>query len=817
MKSQLPEDWFDNSWQARLDQQLDLLDDFEVLAILAPPGFGKKRTLDRWRRLLTASGKSVCSLDASAPQSHSGFSPYSREAAETFLQANPDGGILIVDNLHHLDDRNLEALVELLSDMPNGFGAILSAVDLDMKWLMPLVAGGQLRILDEALLSLTLTETAERVKRFSGADLQGPALRHLFAITAGWPIAVECAAEHISQATQPLEESLRLLGIWPSIEAWIRDNIWSTLDAMEHSFLLELSVLTESLDDHALIASLTGVEDVSHLIERLTRRTSFFRYDGEGRTALSPIGMAFLVTVAERPAQYRKLHSNAARILISRHHHHAIGHALAAGEMEHAVKLIDEMLAELAASGEGRIAKQWLSQISLDLLRSPSTIYALGMLGDATAVRTCLEAQGIDGPASSGLTDEHLVILAMLATLDDDPDKVASLLQRISGSRPLPALLDTALRNLARWLAQQSGEVELFVSNSLPSDDARRHAGNFGFRCSTGFRDGEALLDLGQATAAIRVLQPMQALAENRLGRDANATLQLTAALAAAHRQSGREEEARQLLTHWGEAELDGINPSALQMGYITAARLAAAENGFSDALRYLTILSDQAQSRGLHKVHAQAQAEAGRIAIMGGRAMLALQAERALRTIIDASAALGPIRQDLTRLSALLGLAQMASWLRQWDNARLWLTEADEIARRRGRAYDRLMIAELLAHCGGAQPASPLERARDLSIDEADAGVLQADMAVLYKSPAAHASIKPKAAPHSAEPGVILTLKEREVLELMARGFTKQRIAEMLTVSGETIKWHQKNIYAKFDVGDRHNVLKSAEALGFL
>ena len=51
------------------------------------------------------------------------------------------------------------------------------------------------------------------------------------------------------------------------------------------------------------------------------------------------------------------------------------------------------------------------------------------------------------------------------------------------------------------------------------------------------------------------------------------------------------------------------------------------------------------------------------------------------------------------------------------------------------------------------------------------------------------------------------LSARETEVMELIARGYTVARIAEMLVVSENTIRTHSKRIYAKLDVHKRQEL----------
>jgi DNA-binding NarL/FixJ family response regulator len=61
------------------------------------------------------------------------------------------------------------------------------------------------------------------------------------------------------------------------------------------------------------------------------------------------------------------------------------------------------------------------------------------------------------------------------------------------------------------------------------------------------------------------------------------------------------------------------------------------------------------------------------------------------------------------------------------------------------------------------------------------------------------------------------LTRRELEVLELVARGETDQRIADRLYLSRRTINCHVANILAKLDVRSRTAAVMTAARIGLL
>jgi len=56
------------------------------------------------------------------------------------------------------------------------------------------------------------------------------------------------------------------------------------------------------------------------------------------------------------------------------------------------------------------------------------------------------------------------------------------------------------------------------------------------------------------------------------------------------------------------------------------------------------------------------------------------------------------------------------------------------------------------------------------------------------------------------------LTVREIEIAELVLHGFKNKQIAEQLFISGETVKWHVKNMYIKLAVGNRTDFIKKVE-----
>ncbi|MEO5737446.1 MAG: LuxR C-terminal-related transcriptional regulator, partial [Variovorax sp.] len=64
---------------------------------------------------------------------------------------------------------------------------------------------------------------------------------------------------------------------------------------------------------------------------------------------------------------------------------------------------------------------------------------------------------------------------------------------------------------------------------------------------------------------------------------------------------------------------------------------------------------------------------------------------------------------------------------------------------------------------------------------------------------------------------GMVLTPKERQVVELLARSLSNKEIGRAMQVGETTIKWHVKNLLAKLDAGTRKEVVARARILGLI
>ena len=61
------------------------------------------------------------------------------------------------------------------------------------------------------------------------------------------------------------------------------------------------------------------------------------------------------------------------------------------------------------------------------------------------------------------------------------------------------------------------------------------------------------------------------------------------------------------------------------------------------------------------------------------------------------------------------------------------------------------------------------------------------------------------------------LTARETQLLRLVNEGLSNQTLADQLSLSLPTVKWHLRNLYGKLGVRNRSAALAKARAYGLL
>lgn len=276
--------------------------------------------------------------------------------------------------------------------------------------------------------------------------------------------------------------------------------------------------------------------------------------------------------------------------------------------------------------------------------------------------------------------------------------------------------------------------------------------------------------------------------------------------------------------------------PEAIVQGYLTAARLAALQGQTHRAHDLLDELFAIGETRQMPRLCISALAEQLRQHALRGHGetcqALCQRLDQLLPDFVrEPRGLLGP---ELA-LYAQFGHVYACVSSHDWSGVLALLEQAAPLAERlrRGRESIQILLLQALARQRLGEDSVPALREAVSLAEEYGLLRILADThpdlpawaAQLQGNAPAAAVQPPAAAPGplrkhstvSVSPSRMLTPKEREVLQLLACNMSNKQIALALEVGGETVKWHMKNLFGKFQAGTRKHVLDRAYMLGIL
>jgi LuxR family maltose regulon positive regulatory protein len=193
-------------------------------------------------------------------------------------------------------------------------------------------------------------------------------------------------------------------------------------------------------------------------------------------------------------------------------------------------------------------------------------------------------------------------------------------------------------------------------------------------------------------------------------------------------------------------------------------------------------------------------------------------------------------------RLAVAIARSHAALARHDLDEAEARLADADVLARRLRRGHEVLttkMLRAIVARERDADHALPLlaetlslaylsgnarllaqapPAARELADELRTTGSSGATLRLVPDSaPPAQQVEAARAARHATARHALLTSKESEILQLLQKGMSNKQIARILDVSGETVKWHLKNLFLKLSAGTRQHAVDRARLLGIV
>ncbi|CAG4886954.1 LuxR C-terminal-related transcriptional regulator [Paraburkholderia saeva] len=526
----------------------------------------------------------------------------------------------------------------------------------------------------------------------------------------------------------------------------------------------------------------------------------------------------------------------------------AVHHAVQAGAIEAAAELVDAATVDLMARGEmSRLAGLLRvlphdhvdSRFRLRLAEAYLLLPARGQDAIAAAVER-FDAQIVAGELNARQRFSVNVLRGALALRNDDAASIARLESALLDAPRDIDVHECVLRdNLLAWMYLSSGDyarARAIVAVHEHTEGAPRE--QLLSRCVLATTHAvEGRLGLVES-----LLRPVMQEAEKRGPAFIEVHCVAAGLLAHAMYELNQTEAARRLL----EGRIDIIEriwlPDIVMRALLIQTGAYLAEHRHLDAFACLDRLEDYAVTNDLDRLRAHLLCARVRLYLRSGEMDLADASLNRLDAMVrrrcdatDGGMALdirlcwlrARIERDLHRnafdaarehLGAAVNLCEKHGRPRQAVGLRLQLALAEQGCVRPESARVNLLAALQDGHRLGlirtlldVSPRIPPMLKELLASDRLDPVIALYVRRLLSAAGAHDASDREQAAAsQNAGPtrGVMplpaLSVRERDILELVAQAMPNKKIARALNITPETVKWHLKNIFSKLGVSGR-------------
>jgi LuxR family maltose regulon positive regulatory protein len=759
----------------------------------------------------------------------------------------PDEFVLVLDDFHVIESATIEKAVAFILDhMPPQMHLAIATREDPRLPLARLRARDHLIELRVSDLRFTPSEAAEFLNQVMGFNLSIEEIASLETRTEGWIAGLQLAALVLQGvvSTGGYEDAAEFIKSFTGSHHFVLDYLLEEVLGQQpesiQSFLLKTAVLermTASLCD-----ALTGREDGQATLEYLQRANLFIvPLDGERRWYRYHHLFADLLRQRLhqlQPGQAPKLHVRAS----AWYEKHGMGieafqHAAAANDVERAERLIVVDGVPLQYRGAGTLVLKWLSSLSMEELDARPGLWvtyasALNLAGQPVDAEEKLSAAEAALSAQSVLPDDQ--------TRDITGHIAATRAMLAVGQHQLETIIEQSLRALAylqpdnltvRTIATwTSGYTYQLQGNRAAASQAYTEV------ISTSQDSGDIISTLA-ATVGLGNIQESEnqlylAAESYEYGRQLFGDKPQPVAcgvylgLARIYYQWNDLEVAQQ---HGQQCIQLALQIESIDTPAICGTLLARLKLAQGDVDRANVLLTEADRFARQHNyVHRLPEVAAIRVLALIQQGDLAAAASLAEKYDLPISQARVQLAQGDTA-GALATLEPVRRQVEEkgYEDERLQVIVLQAITHYihgdKDIAVQLLGEALVLAERGGMIRIFVDEGPSFAKLmSETAAEGIRSDY--LIKILAAFETEKQKrsdedsipTAPVSDVQPLIepLTPREREVLQLIAAGYSNPEIADQLVIAVTTVKTHVKNIYGKLQVSNRFQAVARAKEL---
>jgi LuxR family transcriptional regulator, maltose regulon positive regulatory protein len=785
------------------------------------------------------------------------------------LSALPEEVVLVLDDYHLIEGHQIQDQMAFLVEHLPGQLRLVIASRADPPWPLARLRGrGQLAEVRAAELRFTPEEAAAYLNQVMGLTLTAREVAALEGRTEGWIAALQLAALSL----QGRDDAAGFIADFAGDDRYIVDYLAEEVLARQpepvQDFLLQTSVLDRLCGP--LCDAVTGRDDAKAMLAALERanlfllplddRRRWYRY----HQLFADVLRARLLD--EQPGQVPRLHRRASGWYErDGQPSEAIGHALAAGELERAADLIELAIPAFRRHRQEATIRRWVDAIPSDVV-GVRPVLAVGFIGALMSsgefegvedrlrdAERWLEPTGAGGDATWAPPAGMVVVdQAELARLPGAIGMYRAALALVRGDRPATIgharrVIDraaetdhltrggaSALMGLALW---GDGDLEAAHRAYSVCVEAMRRAGYIADVLGCSITLADLRITQGRLGEALRTYEQALRLAADQDGPVLRGTADMYVGMSQIACERNDLPGATRHLLHAQELGEHTWLPQNPYRWRVAMARVREAEGDLDGALDLLeearrVYTGDFSPDvRPIPALRARVLAAQGRVgeAFAWAREQ-GLSAEDDLTYLHE--------YQHITLARVLLARhrdERPAGTLDEATRLLERLLRAAEAGERTGSVIELLVLQALAHQVGGdlAGALAALERALTLAEPEGYVRIFVGEgppMTALLRRVAkqrsrwgyvrrllnagSRAGGTTPAGQRLVEP---LSERELDVLRLLGSDLDGPDIARELSVSLNTMRTHTKSIYAKLGVNNRRAAVRRAAELNLL
>jgi LuxR family maltose regulon positive regulatory protein len=769
---------------------------------------------------------------------------------------------LVLDDVDRLTAKPvLTVLSRLLRYAPENMHILLGARGEPALALGHLKAPEKLMRLDADDLRFSIDDAQAFFDQTGAVPLGRTSVELLNEATEGWVAGLQLASLSLSEEGDAAKVASGLAGTSSGIDRYLNDTVFAHLPPAVLKFLLCTSILQRL--NHAVCDAIMGGKSEGQL-DWLEQHNVFIRPLDEGREWYRY--HALLSEVLRRrlnrqmPNDVPSLHRRACQWFADAGlWPEAVRHALAAGEHEQAAQWVENCVKEMFERGNPHTLLGWIGKLPPDLvmrrlrlrlLKARALTFSPQMPSAIREIRGITEEMNRvrrdNRDAVDEVTQAELdALYALIAGASDDSERAFEFGQAAATSM---APADPWVKSYAQMgqffgLMYKGAFPEIRRIWAVEKDRAWRDPASIYSDMLRHGMYGHAALVHGELPEARHTFEVAHHHAEAALGRSSPGTAGLASCLASIYYECNELPAARKLIAGSTPLVLETSPLGALIRHVLCASRLLWRDGETGSALAVLEDGRQVALGRQWLRLKLACDAETVRLLLHDANVAEARQLADELSASVPAQCEGKPGSAVETWTSYCLLQARVLLAENLADKATLLLTRSLDTVTALGWRYQETLISVLLAlafeRCGASDKATvSLKRALRTGqaismlnsfVDEGQPvhallRRLRNDSATLAPSEAAYldrlldafdaTNVESLASPVTVEtvppPSDILSARELDVLNHVARGLSNKEIGRALKLAPETVKWHLKNIFEKLDVSSRIEAVQS-------